>query len=249
VRVCRFYVLTIPDSGETLRLSREESRHATRVLRLQAGQVVELLDGAGVRASATIACSPEGRRDTVLCRVVERHDCRPPSLRVRLYVALPRRKVMGQIVRDATQLGVWRISPVICRYAVSRPGSGTQTLAWQADAVAALKQSGNAFVPRIDTPCPFDEAVAQATHPGYFGAVPDTGAGGAVRVAPGAGELALWVGPEAGFSSEEQTQLVQRGSVPLSIGRWTLTIEAAVPALLGALLGKFGDDSVRYQDT
>lgn len=239
MRVCRFHVASIPVSGKTVLLSPEESKHASRVLRLEAGDTVELLDGAGVKAVALIAAAADGKRkESVPCRIVERHVVRPPVVRIRLFVAIPRRKVMGQIVRDATQLGVWRISPIVCRHAVSRPERGKLLMAWHADMVCALKQSGNAFAPRLDAPCAFAGAIAEAHPPGYFGAVPTTAVDDTAVRGFRDGDLALWIGPEAGFSGDEQQALLTHGFQPLTVGRWTLTTETAVPVLLGALLGK-----------
>ncbi len=72
----------------------------------------------------------------------------------------------------------------------------------------------------------------------FVGAVPGTG--NAVQpeqerlLAKGA---ALWIGPEGGFASEEQAALLEAGAVALTVGRWILRVETAVPALLGRLDG------------
>ena len=71
-----------------------------------------------------------------------------------------------------------------------------------------------------------------------MGAVPGTGNASlpeqARLLAKGA---ALWIGPEGGFSPEEQEALQQAGAVALTVGRWILRVETAVPALLGRLDG------------
>ncbi|MBQ7177881.1 MAG: RNA methyltransferase, partial [Victivallales bacterium] len=44
---------------------------------------------------------------------------------------------------------------------------------------------------------------------------------------------ALWIGPEGGFSPEEETALFAKNAVPITVGNWILRVETAVPALLG----------------
>jgi len=151
---------------------------------------------------------------------------------------------MAQVVRDATQLGAWRVTPVLCEFGVARPSAELSQGAWRHAAIAAVKQSGNVFIPRLDPPCSFERAVAEAGCVGYFGAVPRQDEIRGTAVAPQNGELALWIGPEGGFTSEEQDALRQCGCEPLTVGRWTLRVETAVPALLGALIGMLGNDNL-----
>ncbi|MDX9979316.1 MAG: RsmE family RNA methyltransferase, partial [Lentisphaeria bacterium] len=158
----------------------------------------------------------------------------PPSLRIRLYVAPPRGKTTALALRAAVELGVWRITPILCEYGVARPEGDKAS--WRAELVAAGKQSGNAFVPELDAPVAFAAALAQAG-PGVFGAVPRSGSPGEKDL-PTAGELGLWIGPEGGFSAAEEEALHAARLVPLTVGRWILRVETAVPALLGYLAAK-----------
>jgi 16S rRNA (uracil1498-N3)-methyltransferase len=127
---------------------------------------------------------------------------------------------------------VWRITPILCDYGVAKPDQ--EKASWHAELVVAMKQSGNAFLPRLDAPLPFAEALAGAMEPGVFGAVPRAGASSASSL-PSAGDLGLWIGPEGGFSTTEEDGLYARDFAPLTVGRWILRVETAVPALLGCL--------------
>jgi len=49
--------------------------------------------------------------------------------------------------------------------------------------------------------------------------------------------LALWVGPEGGFSSEEEAALLRIGCQPLTLGQAIMRVETAVPALFGMIQG------------
>ncbi len=235
MQVRRFHLPAIPPVGECVSLPPDEAHHAATVLRLRQGEALVLLDGAGTVAEAVVASMDGGRRPDIACRVTSREVLSPPARRVRLYVAPPRGKTMGLVLRAAVELGAWRITPILCRYGVARPDGDKAS--WRAELLTAMKQSGNAFLPELDPPLGFHEALAQAPEPGAFGAVPRAGSASAESL-PVAGDLGLWIGPEGGFSLEEEEALHDRGFVPVTVGRWVLRVETAVPALLAGMVGR-----------
>lgn len=222
--------------GDDAELTPAESLHAARVLRLKPGDHVELVDGRGGRSRArivTVNRHPKSPRVIVRCYSKEAEA--PPQVPVTLYLAPPRTKQMTSCVRMATELGVARIVPVICDYSVARPGTSALRH-WEAEAVAAIKQSGNSVLPSIASPRLFGEALAQATTSGIFGD-PDGKTDVDIdfkRV----GGMAVWIGPEGGFTDEEKAQLAASGVHAVRVGHWTLRVETAVPALLGWLSAK-----------
>lgn len=240
--VHRFFCPEIPPDGNTVELTEDEARHAVRVLRLRPGATVVLLDGRGHRAEARVEdVQPGRRRDVVLCQVVSSDRPQAPIHSVRLCVAPPRGREVFGIIRQATELGVWRISPVLCELGVADPGHRTAGPHAVAEAVAALKQSGNPFLPVLDPVRPFAQVVAECAPPGYFGDVPRPGAYAPERVDCPPGTVSLWIGPEGGFSKAEKKTLLERGYQPVPLGRWTLRVGTAVTALAGWLAGVLHD--------
>lgn len=242
-----FHCETIPPVGAEVRLDAEESAHAVRVLRLRPGDRLRLLDGAGTRATAQIV-GEEGRprREQLRCRVETRERWAPPRRRLHLLVAPPRAKLMAQVIRDSTELGIARLTPVLCAFSVARPELADGGRHWRAEAVAALKQSGNPFLPELDEPMPFLHALG-LTAPGC-GVYGDP-AGESPRAYLGAGlepgpTFALWVGPEGGFAPAERSALDHHRVRPLAVGPWALRVETAATALVACILG-IGDDDFR----
>ncbi len=228
----------------TVVLEPDESRHAARVLRLRRGDGIELLDGCGGSASACISgISP--RCDEVACEVssVERHP-RPP-VSIRLFIAPPKGKNMELVLKCATELGVERVSPVLCRYGVSKPEDGKE--GWLKTCIAACKQSRNPWLPRIDGMSGFSAALAASDEYPFMGMVPNgrqdwPGLPAEAR----AGKVALWIGPEGGFSEDETGALLARGAYALTVGHHVMRVETAVPALLGAVLALLDLDSKNH---
>lgn len=234
-----FFCAEIPDNtAGTVSLSSDESHHAARVLRVEPGDIVGLLDGRGTVASARIEnVGGSGRRSQVALRIIERRTVPAPATRLHLYVAPPRTKKMVQIIRQATELGIYRIVPIICQGSVSKPGADSPKERWLQEAVAALKQSGNPFMPGIEAPVDFAGAVKDAPRPGVFGEIGVVAPGMTQETLPVA-DCAVWVGPEAGFTTAEVDALKEAGFTPVSAGPWILRVETAVPAIVGWLRGR-----------
>jgi len=235
MQIRRFHIPEIPAPEQCVAMPPEEARHAGTVLRLRRGDPLVLLDGAGTLAEAVVEEVAGGRRPDIVCRVVARQQVSEPGLRVRLYVAPPRGKTAALVLRAAVELGVWQISPILCQYGVAKPDAGKAS--WRGELVTAMKQSGNPFLPVLDAPCSFRDALAAAVEPGVFGAVPRDAA---VKVGepPTTGQLGLWIGPEGGFSPNEEEALYGCGFAPMTVGSWILRVETAVPALVGHLVAR-----------
>lgn len=233
----RFFSECIPEEGETARLDPEESRHAYRVLRIRGGETVEVIDGAGGRATAQVVGLPGApRRPLVEYEVRQREQCRMRTPRIHLRVAPPRPKAMAQIVQQATELGVRRISPILCDFGVAKPVKDSSLHHWRKEAVSAMKQSGNPWCPVLDEPAPFSRCLQSYPHArAIFGHC--SGKPPALPSLGDAEELTVWVGPEGGFSDSEQHQLLEAGARPVQLGPYILRVETAVVALLGWING------------
>jgi 16S rRNA (uracil1498-N3)-methyltransferase len=231
--VHRFYCPNLPGaSTTTVDLPEGEARHAAKVLRLRPGDQALLLNGQGLVCQAEISAVSRDARQ-VTCQIRERTLHREPSVRWHLYVAPPKGKTFDLVLRMATELGAWRIVPILCRYGVSRPEETSAS--WEQVLVTAMKQSVNPWLPAIESPCDFQTALAGASGCGFYGAVPSENE--EARPLPSdKPDRCLWIGPEGGFTAEETTSLRLAGYQPLTVGRWVLRVETAVAALLGRII-------------
>lgn len=228
-------------TGATVVLPAAESSHATKVLRLQAGDKLLLLNGKGIRAEAEILPAPDsGRRQhESRCRILSLEHCPEPKTAIHLYIAPPRGKNMDAILKTATELGVRLVTPIACRFGVAKPDSDKDS--WNQTLIAACKQSGNPFLPAIHPPIALYEALKYSTLPGFFGAVPRVNDQALAHDSLAtASSVTLWIGPEGGFAPEEDDALRAAGLTPLTVGPWILRVDTAVPALIGAILGILG---------
>lgn len=216
----RYDLLGQTQTGDTVRLEKEESSHLFRTLRAEPGEHCILLDGNGHKAEAEIL---PGKMLRLLSLTREKMPAAPL---LHMYIAPPRRQKMDQILRSAAELGVWRIVPVFCDRSVALPDQDSVNGRWKEVLFEACKQSGNPFLPQVSSPMKFADALADSRkecQARFFGSVQDRNNSMESQI-----ESAAWfVGPEGGFTPEEEDQMMQDGVRPLHFGNWTLRVETA----------------------
>ena len=134
---------------EIAELDEAESKHLSAAMRAKAGDRIELLDGEGSRGIAEVAAAHK-KRTTV--RILSRETAAPFAPRRILAQALVREQKMDWLIQKAVELGAHEIWPLRTEHAVVKiaPEEGAKKAArWQAIALAACKQSGNPWMPRI----------------------------------------------------------------------------------------------------
>lgn len=221
-----FYCRSIPGAGQSVRLESHDEKHLFKTLRGKPGDPVELLDGRGAIAQARITASRE-------LEVTERSATPEPPLKLHLFVAPPRRNPMEQMLRQCAEVGVWSITPVITERSVALPARESAPERWEVILQEGCKQSRNPFLPQLRAATGFGdmlEAIRRGGMTALFGA---PGAGKA-QMPDEAADLMWIVGPEGGFSPEEEERLREAGARPCRIGRWIMRVETA--AVCGAAL-------------
>lgn len=243
----RFHIPPGTANRDEVLLSQEESHHALRVLRLEVGDAVTLLDGAGVEARGSILAAD---KRAVRVGVRERIVHPPLPCAVTLLQALPKGRLMDTIVEKATELGVARIVPLLTEHTISRPDedhAASKLEKWRTTALEAVKQCGNPWLPRIEPPVTFadflrrkerfDLALVASLHPGTrpMRAVFEEFQ---AREKRRPATLAVWVGPEGDFTPQEIAVLVESGGQPITLGRLVLRCDTAAVAALALALNE-----------
>lgn len=226
-------------------LSEDESHHLVHVLRRQTGDVIELFNGAGDFAEASILSLARG---IVTARVTGRRHIERRTPLITLIQALPREQKLDFILQKATELGLARLIPVATENAVVRikaDRADDKQARWEKIVLNAAKQCGAAWLPHIESPRnlsswlgdrpALDLLVVCALTPD---ARPLKDVVRAAKPAPAS--IGVLVGPEGDFSPAEMDAMLAAGAVPVSLGSTVLRSETAAMYALSALRYEFG---------
>lgn len=232
----RHYIETHRLEAASIALTREESRHLRTVLRVRDGETVELFDGRGATLRATVWATDRHalRLDPLAAPV--RHVPSPCALT--LFACISKGKRMDWTVEKAAELGVRRIVPVLSSRTIVQlddDSAEDKAARWTRVAIDAIRQSGGAWVPAIDTPraLPDLPTLVQSCAPVFVAAlmpeaVPMRRALAAFRARAAPPAVAGWfVGPEGDFTPEELQVLTRAGAIPVHLGRQILRAETA----------------------
>ena len=244
----RVDLLTAVEGGE-VRLSDEEAHHLLRVRRLRPGAPLVLLDGRGRCWSGVLQSG--GERPAVTDLEEEFPETEAGLETVLLQAILHESGRMETVIRQATELGVARIVPVVtslCQRGNRRLRQGADRR-WQRIAASAVKQCGRLRIPEVEPPRSLEEVLQR----GYAGPrlMLDPGGRASSSVLTGAAPagVELLVGPEGGLTPEERRRAVEAGFQPVRLGPRTLRADTAAAAALTAVMGSWGDLSVGPGDS
>ncbi|MGA1691886.1 MAG: 16S rRNA (uracil(1498)-N(3))-methyltransferase [Burkholderiaceae bacterium] len=227
-----------------LSLTPDNSHHLIKVLRAQAGDVVTLFDGQGLEAEAVVT-DPHSKHCGVMVSTTEAVSRESPTPS-RLIQALCLGDKMDWVVEKATELGVAAIQPVqASRSQLRLEGDRAEKrlVHWQRIAAAAAAQSGRNQVPTVHPILRLDAALAQfsATPAPQTGWLLDPFAQQTLTQAPLAGSLTIAIGPEAGWTDDEEQLARAHGFVGIRCGPRILRTETAGAVVLAAVAARSGE--------
>ena len=152
-----------------------------------------------------------------------------PSQEVTLVMALVKKDTFETVARQATELGVSAIVPLLAARS-EKKSLNMERL--RAIVIEAAEQSGRGTIPKISEILTRDEVLAMTTDRTHVvGSLQGTRP--LVRTD---GKLALWVGPEGGWTIEEEEVFKQRGFTLHKLTDTTLKADTAAIALLTNVL-------------
>lgn len=220
----------------------EDARHIAGSLRMTAGETLTLCDAAGFDYSCEIiACD----KAAVQVAVREKTACKSePSVRLRLYQALPKSDKLELIVQKAVELGVGEIVPVLSARCVSRPDAASFEKKRQRlckIALEAAKQCGRGRIPAVLPLVSYAEAVSSMKADDaaiLFYEQADTKLTDALRA--DVKTVSVFVGAEGGISPEEALLARENGVLHASLGPRILRCETAAISACALVMHDLG---------
>lgn len=220
----------------------EAVAHHLHVVRQQSGDELVLFNGEGGQARARLAEIGK-RRASAEIVALEAVDVELP-FRVTLAQGLPEGSKMDWIVEKAVELGAAGIIPLAAQRSVVRLSGdrADKRLAhWQAVVVSASEQCGRN---RLADVAPVQDVNRWLAEPDTGTRIllsprADASLAQWVRATP-ARDVTLLVGPEGGFTDQEEDAARAAGALALSMGPRVLRTETAGLAALAILAAGWG---------
>lgn len=227
MRRIRFYCNPLCEGA--VELTGTEAHHLANVRRLAEGDKIELFDGAGSLARATII-SANSRKVSLQTESIQTVS-KPWQGEIVIAVSCPKAGRFDWLITKCTELGVDRIAPVIFERTVKQPKNPKAAIRWRNLSIAAAKQCGRLFLPQIDQPMPLEQAVEKlkadlGDAKLLFGSVL-AGTPAIIDTVNPDGDVIAFIGPEGGLTEQEQCMLKEQGCRGVRITDTILRIETA----------------------
>jgi 16S rRNA (uracil1498-N3)-methyltransferase len=245
----RFFVPPEALTGDQVSLEGDLAHRLSRVLRLKPSATIVLLDGSGLEYETRLeTVAPRRVTGTVVARRPGRAE---PRVRLVLYQSLIKGERFDWVLEKGTELGVAAFVPLLSRRNVVRPAperSGRPER-WRRVVREAAEQCGRSVLPDVLPAQGLEEALTEAADLRLlpWEGEDALGLAAALRQARPALEavehptVAIFIGPEGGFSVEEVALARQAGAQVVSLGRRILRSETAGIVAAAAVLYELGE--------
>ncbi|MDE6512659.1 MAG: 16S rRNA (uracil(1498)-N(3))-methyltransferase [Muribaculaceae bacterium] len=214
-----------PDIATDPVLPEGESLHCVKVLRMQPGAAVEVIDGKGRAYSCTLMSAHHKHAILRIDSCVER----PLPWNYRLSIAVAPTKHLDRmewLVEKLTEVGINEFIPALCERSERRE---LKTERLEKIAVSAMKQSLKAVMPEIRPLTPLKTIIGECTSAARYICYCDPAIDRRIlaREIKPATDTTILIGPEGDFSPAEVQLALDRGFIPVTLGDNRLRTETA----------------------
>lgn len=219
-----FYNGDLQPGQPTVELDDASSRHVLQVLRMKAGEQLNLTDGKGNLYTCEIT---EIRKKHCTVSVISNIKTPKPAKSVSIAISLLKTSSRFEwFLEKATEIGVSEIIPLLCERTIKEKFRHDRM---NAICISAMLQSQQGWLPLLHQPTEFTKVVTGMTGQQRFIAHCETeGAKNKLLTfQPFNPSTLILIGPEGDFTSREIERALENGFIPVSLGETRLRTETA----------------------
>ena len=241
MRIPRIYHPELITPGGEIALSDDAANHVGRVLRMGAGQAIQLFDGSNQIFDAEITSAD---KKSVHVKVLRGDvDDRESPLHIHLGQVMSRGEKMEFTIQKSIELGVSLITPLFserCGVKLDAERLNKKIQQWQKIAIAACEQSGRNRIPEIRPAMDLEDWCAEEESGLKLNLHPRASA--SINTLPLPVErVRLLIGPEGGLSADEIAMTARYQFTDILLGPRVLRTETTALTAITALQVRFGD--------
>lgn len=218
-----FYNPNLDNSAAQFTLSPEESKHIIKVLRKKEGDILHITNGKGSRYKAKILAA-----DSKKCsaEIIDEHKDHPTKHELHMVVAPTKLNDRFEwFLEKATEIGVHQITPIICERSERKV---LKMERMQKVIQSAMKQSLQSHLPVLNEPVSLPSFLEQGHEGLRFIAHCIEGEKLELKRRVAADkDIIILIGPEGDFSAKEISKALDKGFLPVSLGKNRLRTETA----------------------
>lgn len=242
----RFFIPPNCITPPSVHLPADLARQIKTVLRMQRGDEVWVLDGSGSEWRVRLT---EVGKNAVLGQIIERQPAAgEPEIGLTLYQGALKAQKFEWVLQKGTELGISRFVPTLCHRSVANDAGALSKKheRWQRIIREAAEQSGRGKLPLLAAPIPFDQALQQIQSDTLIVMPWEAAAAEAVSLkailtAGPVEAVAIFIGPEGGFTPDEAALAQEAGAHLVKLGPRILRAETAGLGVCAAVLYELGE--------
>lgn len=203
---------------------------------MRSGEELDVVDVDGAVYNCVIGTADKKTVSVVVLKMQKgSHEMKT---KITLYQSVSKGERMDLTIQKSVELGVNKIVPVISdRCVVKLDGKSSKSDRWQKIALEAARQSGRDIVPVVTEPVTFAKAVSSCSE--NLKVIPWEEAKGVtlknVISSRPAKSIAVFIGPEGGFTPAEADLARSNDVTPVTLGERILRTETAGPAVIAMI--------------
>lgn len=237
----RFHLPENLSVGQTVALPDNIVRHLN-VLRVRPNENITLFDGKGKAHAARLTVLEKRRAEAEILRE-ETADTESP-LNITLIQSISSGERMDFTLQKSVELGVTAIQPVISERCIVRldgERAAKRLARWQEIVISACEQSGRNTVPPVLPIIGYREALDKMPSESTKLIMSINRARKLGDIHHPSGAIVFMVGPEGGWTEQEEQQAFDAGFQAVTLGKRILRTETAALAALAAMQTLWGD--------
>lgn len=243
----RFYSAENLKISTIIKLSENAATHATRVLRLNAGDAIKLFNGDGFDYTCELISI---KKSEVLAKILAQQEVKNESpLNITLLQGISSGERMDYTIQKAVELGVTAIQPLstersVVKLSVERAQKRLEH--WQNVVIAACEQCGRAKIPNVAIPISLTAWLGANNHTGAGDAklrilLNPIGAKILSTLPKTTQNIQLLIGAEGGLSQSEIDLATNHGFQSIILGPRILRTETAALTAIATMQTLWGD--------
>ncbi len=221
----RYYIPRSLQHGDTITVKNDEFHYLRNVMRKRIGDSVELINGMGILAVATVEKMLDKEAHLL---VVEAEKKDSEVIELNLLLAILKPSHLEYAIEKGCEVGVSSFTLFGAKHSEKKALSDQYMKRLETIILSSTRQCGRLYMPTLHVVNKMEEGLKGLI---LFG---DLEAKSPIQDIPLTSPVTLVIGPEAGFTKEEREILLAKGAKGVRLSKNTLRAETA--AVCGSML-------------